>query len=104
MRKYHKDFNQGSLYKWLGEKQYNHRPKSPMSQSMAFARKRWAGLSAYLLHGQMEIDKNLIENAGYLLELRRIVYLFARSHQAPDNDSSHVFIHGQLPKEENQGL
>jgi hypothetical protein len=30
-----------------------------MGKAIAYAHKRWAGLSAYVLHGQMEIDNYL---------------------------------------------
>ncbi|MBE9466599.1 transposase [Dyadobacter sp. UP-52] len=42
-------------------------PKSPLSQAIAYSLPRWEGLSAYALHGQIEIDRaatrnNLAEN------------------------------------------
>ncbi|SDA97259.1 IS66 C-terminal element, partial [Algoriphagus alkaliphilus] len=46
--------------------------------------KRWAGLSAYVLHGQMEIDNNLVENAVRPLAIGRKNYLFAGSHNAAE--------------------
>lgn len=51
------------LGKWLEENQYSYRPKSLMGKAIAYTHKRWAGLGAYALHGQMEIDNNLVENA-----------------------------------------
>ncbi|WP_114751950.1 IS66 family transposase [Pleomorphovibrio marinus] len=51
------------LGQWLEENQYSYRPESPMGKAIAYAHKRWAGLSAYVIHGQMEIDNNLVENA-----------------------------------------
>ncbi|SEG45536.1 IS66 family transposase, partial [Algoriphagus boritolerans] len=45
---------------------------------------RWAGLSAYVLHGQMEIDNNLVENAVRPLAIGRKNYLFAGSHNAAE--------------------
>jgi transposase len=53
-----------------------------MGQVIAYANKRWAGLSAYALHGQMEIDNNLVENAIRPVALGRKNYLFAGSHSA----------------------
>ena len=73
-----------SIGSWLEEKQYSYRPKSPMGQAIAYAHKRWAGLSAYVLHGQMEIDNNLVENAVRPLAIGRKAYLFAGSHQAAE--------------------
>ncbi|MFC6194115.1 IS66 family transposase [Dyadobacter subterraneus] len=37
-------------------------PKSPLGQAIAYSLPRWEGLSAYALHGQIEIDNNLAEN------------------------------------------
>lgn len=84
LRKEHAEPVLESLGKWLEEKQYSYRPKSPMGQAIAYAHKRWAGLSAYVLHGQMEIDNNLIENAVRPLAIGRKNYLFAGSHQAAE--------------------
>src|SRR5690606_22534385 len=44
----------------------------------------WAGLSAYTMHGQMEIDNNLVENAVRPLAVGRKAFLFAGSHQAAE--------------------
>jgi transposase len=84
LRKEHADPVLESLGKWLEEKQYSYRPKSPMGEAIAYAHKRWAGLSAYVLHGQMEIDNNLVENAVRPMAIGRKNYLFAGSHQAAE--------------------
>jgi transposase len=72
------------LEKWLKENQYRYRPQSPMGKAIDYTLPRWAGLSAYELHGQMEIDNNLIENAVRPLAIGRKNYLFAGSHQAAE--------------------
>ena len=69
---------------WLGENQYGYRPQSPMGKAIAYAKTRWTGLGAYALHGQMEIDNNLVENAVRPLAIGRKAYLFAGSHQAAE--------------------
>jgi transposase len=84
LRKEHAEPVLENLGRWLEEKQYSYRPKSPMGQAIAYAHKRWAGLSAYVLHGQMEIDNNLVENAVRPLAIGRKAYLFAGSHQAAE--------------------
>lgn len=84
LRKEHAEPILENLGKWLEEKQYSYRTKSPMGQAIAYAHKRWAGLSAYALHGQMEIDNNLVENAVRPLAVGRKAYLFAGSHQAAE--------------------
>lgn len=83
-RKEHAEPILENLGKWLEGKQYDYRPKSPMGKAVDYARKRWAGLSAYVLHGQMEIDNNLVENAVRPLAIGRKAYLFAGSHQAAE--------------------
>jgi transposase len=72
------------LGEWLDQKIYLYPPKSPMGIAIGYAHKRWAGLCAYALHGQMEIDNNLIENAVRPLAIGRKNYLFAGSHNAAE--------------------
>src|SRR5690606_12615271 len=72
------------LGRWLDEHYLTARPKSPLGQAIAYARTRWAGLSAYAMHGQMEIDNNLVENAVRPLAVGRKAYLFAGSHKAAE--------------------
>ena len=68
--------------KWLEEQVYTVLPKSPLGQAISYTLSRWAGLSAYAMHGQMEIDNNLVENAIRPLAIGRKNYLFAGSHDA----------------------
>jgi len=84
LRKKHAEPILESLGKWLEERQYSYRPKSPMGKAIAYAHTRWSGLGAYVLHGQMEIDNNLVENAVRPLAVGRKAYLFAGSHQAAE--------------------
>jgi transposase len=59
-------------------------PKSPLGQAIAYSLPRWEGLSAYALHGQIEIDNNLAENIIRPLAIGRKAFLFAGSHQAAE--------------------
>lgn len=70
------------LKEWMLEQLPQVLPKSPLGQAIAYALPRWEGLSAYAMHGQMEIDNNLAENAIRPIALGRKNYLFAGSHQA----------------------
>jgi hypothetical protein len=70
------------LEKWMKENQYKFRPNSPMGKAIDYTLPRWAGLTAYVHHGQMEIDNNLIENAVRPLAIGRKNFLFCGSHQA----------------------
>ncbi|WP_439484117.1 IS66 family transposase [Cyclobacterium plantarum] len=72
------------LGQWLEENQYSYRPQSPMGKAITYTRSRWAGLCAYTLHGQMEIDNNLVENAVRPLAVGRKAFLFAGSHKAAE--------------------
>ena len=73
-----------ALGTWLKEKNYRYRPTSPMGKAVLYSHTRWDGLSAYTLHGQMEIDNNLVENAVRPLAIGRKNYLFAGSHNAAE--------------------
>lgn len=84
LRKEHAEPVLKSLGKWLEERQYSYRPKSPMGEAIGYANKRWAGLSTSVLHGQVEIDNNLVENAVRPMAVGRKAYLFAGSHQAAE--------------------
>jgi transposase len=70
------------LEKWMKENQYKYRPNSPMGKAIDYTLSRWTGLTAYVHHGQMEIDNNLIENAVRPLAIGRKNFLFAGSHEA----------------------
>ena len=59
-------------------------PKSPLGQAIAYSLPRWEGLSSYALHGQIEIDNNLAENAIRPLAIGRKAFLFAGSHLAAE--------------------
>lgn len=84
LRKQHAEPILEDIGKWLEKNQYSYRPKSPMGQAIDYTIKRWAGLCAYTMHGQMEIDNNLVENAVRPLAVGRKAYLFAGSHQAAE--------------------
>lgn len=70
------------IEKWLKEEATRVLPKSPLGQAIMYALPRWKGLSAYAMHGQIEIDNNLVENAIRPLAIGRKNYLFAGSHKA----------------------
>lgn len=72
------------LKHWMSEQLPLVMPKSPLGQAIAYALPRWEGLSAYALHGQIEIDNNLAENAIRPLAIGRKAFLFAGSHQAAE--------------------
>jgi len=72
------------LKDWMIEQSPQVLPKSPLGMAIAYTLPRWEGLSAYTLHGQIEIDNNLVENAIRPVAIGRKNYLFAGSHQAAE--------------------
>jgi transposase len=72
------------LKDWMIEQFPKVLPKSPLGMAIAYTLPRWEGLSAYTLHGQIEIDNNLVENAIRPVAIGRKNYLFAGSHQAAE--------------------
>lgn len=70
------------IEKWLKDHLNKVLPKSPLGQALNYTLSRWAGLSAYAQHGQIEIDNNLVENTIRPLAIGRKNYLFAGSHEA----------------------
>lgn len=72
------------LGKWLKKEIKLVTPSSPLGKAIAYSDARWEGLSAYALHGQIEIDSNLVENAIRPLAIVRKNFLFCGSHQAAE--------------------
>jgi hypothetical protein len=70
------------LEKWMKANQYKYRLNSPMGKAIDYTLPKWTGLTAYVHHGQMEIDNNLIENAVRPLAIGHRNFLFCGSHQA----------------------
>jgi len=69
---------------WMDGQMMQVRPSGPLGMAIAYTKARWAGLSAYAMHGQIEIDNNLVENSIRPLAIGRKNYLFAGSHQAAE--------------------
>ena len=72
------------LGKWLDKEILVTAPSSPLGKAIAYSKARWAGLSAYALHGQIEIDNNLVENSIRPLAITRKNFLFCGSHKAAE--------------------
>ena len=72
------------LKKWMKEQVVLVRPSSSLGKAIAYALPRWDRLSAYVMHGQIEIDNNLAENSIRPLAVGRKNFLFAGSHQAAE--------------------
>lgn len=72
------------IKKWMMGHTHKVLPKSPLGQAIAYTLPRWKGLCAYVQHGQIEIDNNLVENTIRPLAIGRKNYLFAGSHDAAE--------------------
>ena len=57
-------------------------PKSPLGQTITYARNQWQALKRYLAHGALEIDNNGAERAIKRLVLGRKNWLFIGSEAA----------------------
>jgi len=55
------------------------RPESPLGDAVLYALNHWDVLTAYVEHGEAEIDNNLLENSMRPVALGRKNYLFAGS-------------------------
>lgn len=55
-------------------------PTSTLGEAIGYTLKRWKQLTQYILHGEVEIDNNLLENDIRPIALGRKNYLFAGSH------------------------
>ena len=72
------------LKQWMLQQLPQVLPKSPLGIALAYTLPRWEGLSVYAMHGQIQIDNNLAENAIRPIAIGRKNYLFAGSHQAAE--------------------
>ena len=60
-------------------------PSSPIGKAIAYALPLMDSMELYTLHGQLQIDNNLIENAIRPIALGRKNYLFAGTHATAQN-------------------
>jgi transposase len=69
---------------WLLEQQAQKLP-GPIGKAVAYALPLWDSMYVYLLHGQLQLDNNGIENAIRPIAIGRKNYLFAGTHQTAQN-------------------
>lgn len=60
------------------------RPSTPLGEAINYALDHWVALVAYVDHGEVEIDNNLIENSMRPVALGRKNYLFAGSDKGAE--------------------
>lgn len=73
------------LKEYLNEQAPKQIHGTPTHKAIGYTLNRWAKLIAYIDHGHIEIDNNLVENAIRPLALGRKNYLFAGSKDAAKN-------------------
>ncbi len=68
--------------KWCIEGYQKVLPKSVIGKAIAYTLRRMDNMALYLIHGDIEIDNNLVENIIRPVAIGRKNYLFAGSHEA----------------------
>lgn len=68
--------------KWCIDEYQNVLPQSTIGKAIAYALRRMDNMALYLIHGDIEIDNNLVENIIRPVAIGRKNYLFAGSHDA----------------------
>jgi transposase len=75
----------GELRDWMLVEYPKVLPSSPIGKATAYALPLMDSMKLYTLHGQLQIDNNLIENAIRPIALCRKNYLFAGTHAKAQN-------------------
>lgn len=73
------------LQEWMQQEYPRVLPGSPIGKAMAYALPLMDSMKFYTLHGELQIDNNLIENAIRPVALGRKNYLFAGTHDTAQN-------------------
>jgi transposase len=73
------------LRQWLAEEHPKVLPGSPIGKAIAYALPLMESMKLYTLHGQLQIDNNLIENTIRPIALGRKNYLFTGTHGTAQN-------------------
>lgn len=73
------------LKEWMQQEYPRVLPGSPIGKAMAYALPLMDSMKFYTLHGELQIDNNLIENAIRPVALGRKNYLFAGTHDTAQN-------------------
>jgi len=64
-----------ALKQWIQKTKPKLKPKMKLYRAIEYIEKRWQKLKAYLWHGEVEIDNNLVENAIRPLAIGRKVWV-----------------------------
>lgn len=75
----------GELKEWMLLEYPKVLPSSPIGRAMAYALSLIDDMKCYILHGHLQIDTNLVENAIRPIALGRKNFLFAGTHDTAQN-------------------
>ncbi|MGO1672221.1 MAG: IS66 family transposase [Sphingobacterium sp.] len=75
---------------WMEQEYPKILPKSPIGKALAYGLKIWKNMYTYLLHGDLMLDNNEIENAMRPIALSRKNSLFSGTHQTAQ-DAAMIF-------------
>jgi len=76
--------------KWMQEEYPKVLPKSPIGKALAYGISIWKNMYIYLLHGDLLLDNNQIENSMRGIALSRKNSLFSGTHQTAQ-DAAMIF-------------
>jgi len=88
--------------KWCIDEYQKVLPQSAMGKAIAYALRRIDNMALYLVHGDIEIDNNLVENIIRPVAIGRKNYPFAGSHEAAQRTSHalHLLHPVQAPSDQ----
>lgn len=73
------------LHEWMQDEYPKVLPQSPIGKAIGYALPLMESMRLYALHGDLQLDNNLIENAIRPIALGRRNYLFAGTHDTAQN-------------------
>ena len=79
-----------NMKEWMIQEYPKVLPKSPIGKALSYALKLWDNMSNYLLHGDLELDNNKIENEMRPIALNRKNSLFSGTHKTA-KDAAMIF-------------
>lgn len=78
------------MKQWMEQEYPKVLPKSPIGKALAYGLKIWNNMYIYLLHGELMLDNNAIENGMRPIALSRKNSLFSGTHQTAQ-DAAMIF-------------
>jgi len=88
------------MKEWMQQEYPKVLPRSPIGKAIAYALKLWDNMYYYLLHGDLRLDTNEIENAMRPIALSRKNSLFSGTHQTAQNAATIFSLFATCKKHE----